>query len=129
LVLVALFAASGAAARYCMVAHHSSSDGTVAQVIHTDLTHHAHAFDQGAHGHHSHTGSTEEYGATDTVPVVADAAACAQCCSTCTPVTAVVRDGAAEAAFTASPAVFFCRPDHCSKTIILVDPGIPKRIV
>jgi hypothetical protein len=129
LVLAAFFAASGAAARYCNVAHHSSGNTMAAQSIQVDSIHHAHASDHGAHEHYNHDGSTEQYGPADTAPISADSVACAQCCGTCTLVTAVVRDATTQAIFKVSPAIFSCKPDHCSHTTIVVDPGIPKRIV
>jgi hypothetical protein len=125
--LAVLFAASGAAARYCDAAHHSpAAIGALHEQ--SEPSHHAHAAGHGGPAHQSGEAADHHQGMGDPGAMAGDDHGCSKCCGVCTLVVAMTADAGNAAFFAVSPAMFGCRSEHCSDTKLRVDPGIPKRI-
>jgi hypothetical protein len=128
--LALAFAASGVAAHYCKVAHHST--GAAAPSVQVAATHHAHDGNGMAGAHDLRYTDSEPdhvYAADDAAAAGMDGAACSKCCGICTLTSAVTPAVTGQAILEVSAAIFVARSEHRSGAPLRVDPGIPKRIV
>jgi hypothetical protein len=108
------FVASGAAWRHCLAAQ-----AALASVASS----HGHDSHHTQHGEHH-----AEHSATHDADLpAADDHTCGKCCSICT-VTGVSAPMNSAAVFAASSILYTTETEHCRDRLILVDPGIPKRI-
>jgi hypothetical protein len=91
-------------------------------------SHHDQAASHGEHDHHA-MHAQHQQGTDDQVPSAADDHGCMKCCSMCTVANAVLPVADAAVVFTISAHVFSGDHNAWSGNTVVVDPGIPKRIV
>ena len=135
--IVAALIAGGATWRQCIAEHLPATTAASAQHLHeqhlANAQHDSHAqHSQGAghHEHHQHhdADTAGNHARDDRGPPVRTDHACLQCCTMCTVSSIVPPNPSPAAIFTMSAILFAVEQDCCSGRIILIDPGIPKRI-
>jgi hypothetical protein len=136
--LVATIAAalivSGATWRACIAEHlppaaPASAHPSHAQHSHIAL-HERHGDDGAAHlGVHHHGAESQPQHATDDGQPALGDHACLKCCSMCTVASVMPADPNPGVTFIISAVLFSAAQSHCSDRVVLIDPGIPKRIV
>jgi hypothetical protein len=135
--IVAALIASGATWRQCIAEHLPAASGANAQHSHEQHLSHAqhvlheqHSQGTGHHEHHQHHdgGAAKKHVPDDTGPPARGDHACLKCCSFCTVSSMVPASPRSAAIFAMSVILFAVEHDRCSDQIILIDPGIPKRI-
>jgi hypothetical protein len=134
--IVAALIVSGATWRACIAEHLPAASPVSAQQSHEHdppaAAHHEHHGDDsdGHHGggHHG-TAPHQQHAADDGVQIALDDHACLKCCSMCTVASVMPAAPNPVVEFTISAVLFSIEQSHRSDRIVLIDPGIPKRIV
>jgi len=118
--IVAALIAGGATWRQCIAEHLPAATAANAQ----------HSHSAGHHEHHQHhdADTAGNQAADDSGPPARANHACLRCCTMCTVSSIVPPSPSPAAIFTMSALLFAVEHDCCSGRIILIDPGIPKRI-
>jgi hypothetical protein len=134
--IVAALIVSGATWRVCITEHAPVANPVSAQQSnehhsHT-ATHHEHHGDDsdGRHGggHHG-AGLHQQHAADDGGQLALDDHACLKCCSMCTVASIMPADPNPVVKFTISTVLFSIEQGYRSDRVVLIDPGIPKRVV
>jgi hypothetical protein len=134
--IVAALIGSGATWRACVAEHLPAATPVSAHQSHEhqshDAAHHEHHGDDSDRRHagsHHGAGPHQQNTVDDVGRIAPDDHACLKCCAMCTVASIVPTDPNPVVIFTVSAVLFSTEQDHRSDRVILIDPGIPKRIV
>jgi hypothetical protein len=138
--IVAALIVSGATWRACTAGHLPPASFVSAPPSHAQPSHEHHSHAAAHHEHHGddsdrrhgggHHGAGPRGQAADNPGQAAlDDHACLKCCSMCTVASIVAGDASPAVLFTISAVLFSIEQGHRSDRTVLIDPGIPKRIV
>jgi hypothetical protein len=126
--IAAALIGSGATWRACVAEHLPAAVPVSAHQSHEHQSHDAAHHERHGGGHHS-VDSHQQNTADEVGRIASDDHACLKCCAMCTVASVMPADPNPVVIFTVSAVLFSTEQDHRSDRVILIDPGIPKRIV